>query len=117
MTTTAVRVVKNNKLLADKCVIADTYWVRLKGLMGRKTLVAGEGMLFPRCNSIHMWFMRTALDIVFVGKDGRVSALHPNTRAWRALPLLDLRADSVIELPVGVIESVGLREGDELCFA
>lgn len=116
MGVTRVQVIKNKAVLAEKCEIADSYWVRLKGLMGKERLAPGEGMLFPRCNSVHMWFMKISLDVIFVDRKSRVTTLRPHARAWRILPLVDWRADSVIELPAGTIDRYDVREGDELCI-
>ncbi len=82
-------------------------------------------MLFPKCNNIHMWFMRIPIDVLFVspfqGNDGktywRVSSAHENVRPWRALPLMDLRASDALELPSGSIRRHGILAGDELCIS
>ena len=115
---------KSGVLLADKCVVADGFLSRLRGLLGKQTFVAGEGLLIRPCNDIHMWFMRFPIDVVFVeaprsgaggaGEVLRVTSVHRHVPAWKALPLRDGRAAETLELPVGTIERTGIRPGDDL---
>jgi uncharacterized membrane protein (UPF0127 family) len=116
---------KNQCLIADKLVVADSFWSRLRGLIGTARLDAGEGMFFPRCNDIHMWFMRIPIDVVFVRSEIsasgeqvlKVTRVYETARPWRLLPLRDGRATETIELPVGTIEKCDIRVGDELCLS
>lgn len=55
-----------------RCRVARTFWTRLKGLMGEPGLPPGEGLLIRPCNSIHMFFMRFAIDVVFLDRDLRI---------------------------------------------
>lgn len=120
-----VKSLKSEAYLADKCQVADSYFVRLRGLIGRSGLRPGEGLLFPRCNSIHMWFMRFPIDVVFLRvekeADGRlvrrVSSAHSNIRPWRIFPLTDWSSSETLELPVGAIARARLQAGDELCIS
>ena len=119
-----VEVVKNNSVIADKCHVAECFFDRLRGLIGRGSLAPGEAMHFPRCNSVHMWFMRFPIDVVFVrlanksdGTEVRViSSVRENIRPWRLLPLVDLKANEALELPAGVARERNLAVGDEICF-
>ncbi len=116
---------KNQSFIADKCFVADCFFARLKGLIGTPRLEAGEGMFFPKCNDIHMWFMSIPLDVVFVRReralDGslswRVTSAHEGVRPWRPLPLRDGKASETIELPVGTIKRCEIRAGDQLCLS
>ncbi len=85
---------------------------RNRGLLGRDGLPAGSAMVIARSNSVHMFFMRFPLDIVFVAKDGTVVKMCPNVRPWRIA--LSWRAFAVIEGPVGMVEESGTRTGDHL---
>jgi uncharacterized membrane protein (UPF0127 family) len=98
---------------------------RLRGLIGKSGLAQGQGMLFPRCNSIHMWFMRFPIDVVFLkietSRDGkktwRVSSVRESVRPWKLLPLTDWRASETLELPAGTVRSSALQAGDEVCIS
>ena len=119
-----VHSLKNQAVIADKCFVADSFFSRLKGLIGKKDFRLGEGMLFPACNDIHMWFMSIPIDVVFLRKEKnaagelkwKVSSAHGNVKAWRPLPLLDWKASEALELPVGTIDRCGIAAGDELCI-
>ncbi len=118
-----VELVKTHVKIADQCHVAVSYMDRLRGLIGRQSLPVGEGVLFPRCNSIHMWFMSIPIDVVFLDKsiqDGnrsiwRVTSVHESVRPWKALPLNDWAAADVLELPVGTIRRHSIYPGDEIC--
>ena len=69
----SVRLVKSKAVIADRCVVAESFFERLRGLIGRDRLVDGEGMLFHRCNDIHMWFMSIPIDVVFLTKSAQQS--------------------------------------------
>src|SRR3989338_5126053 len=61
-----------NTVIAPKAQLADTAFSRLKGLLGRDGLCPGEALIITQCRSIHMFFMRFAIDVVFVDKKNRV---------------------------------------------
>src|ERR1700731_3211103 len=119
--TVSVQSLKNQALIADKCFVAERFFDRLKGLIGRSELNEGLGMLFPKCNSIVMWFMSIPLDVVFVRRertsDGenrwRVTSTKSGIRPWRPLPLQDGQASDTLELPMGTIDRCDIRAGDE----
>ena len=101
-------------------IIANTYFTRLKGLMGKTEFQSGEGLLFPRCNSIHMWMMKLSIDVVFLKKqnqDWKIVGLHSNVKPWKLLPVSCFKADDTLELPVSTIERLGLKVGEVLCIA
>ena len=107
---------KNQTLIADKCKVAESFVDRLRGLIGRASLQEGEGMLFPKCNDIHMWFMSIPIDVVFL-EEGRVTSFRRSLKPWRPLPVRDGRASDTLELPVGTIDRCAIGIGDELCIS
>src|SRR4051794_25001794 len=95
--------------LATSLETASSLWAKFMGLMGRASLPVGAGLWLPASNGIHMMFMRFPIDAVFVGKAGAdgsrpVKAVHRRVRRWVGLVPLVLRADGVLELPVGTID-------------
>lgn len=97
-------------VVCSRCAIASTPWKRLVGLMGRSSLAPDEGMLFPGTGSIHMFFMRFAIDAVFCDADMRVLKVARDLRPWRMAGARG--AKTTIELPVGAAARV--EAGDEL---
>jgi uncharacterized protein len=114
--------VKNKIQIADKCLIAERFFDRLRGLIGKKAMKSGEGMLLKPCNDIHMWFMSIPIDVVFVSRESesqllKVTSVHENVRPWKILPLSDRKASETIELPIGTIQRCEIRAGDLLCIS
>ena len=72
----------NDRILADHVRIANTFMTRLKGLMGKKSLDNGEGLLLLNCPSIHCFFMKMTIDAVYLSKD--MTVLDTETLApWK----------------------------------
>lgn len=101
--------------LAERCGEARSFLARGRGLMGRPTLAPGEGLLIDPCSSVHSFFMRFPIDVVFADKAHRVvglaAAMPPNrpyAGAWRAR--------YVVELPAGTIAATGTQVGDTLAL-
>lgn len=97
--------------------VADSWLARLRGLIGRGALAAGEGLYLPGTNGVHMFFMRFAIDVVFVGApraDGtqEVLALKPDLRPWTGLVPWVRGARGAIEVAAGAVAGSGLRVGD-----
>ena len=97
--------------------VADTFVPKLRGLIGRRALVAGSGLYLAGTNSIHMLFMRFAIDVVFVGaprEDGarKVVALKHDLRPWTGIAWYVRGAHGAVEVPAGTLAGSGLRVGD-----
>ena len=107
---------KDHRVISDKCIIAESYFSRLRGWIGKTHAVSGEGIFFPKCMSIHMWFMSLPIDVVFLDERKVVTSVRANVRPWKLLPVSDRRAFDTLELPAGSIERIGIVVGDELCF-
>ena len=97
-------------VVCTQCAIASTPIARMKGLLGRSSLDAGEGMLFPRTGSIHMFFMRFAIDVVFCDRELNVVKVVRDLRPWKTAAARGAKV--VIELPVGA--AAGIEPGDRL---
>jgi uncharacterized membrane protein (UPF0127 family) len=102
--------------------VADSWPARLRGLIGRRGLDAGEGLYLPGTNGVHMFFMRFAIDVVFVGaprEDGarRVMALKPNLRPWTGFVLYVRGAKGAVEVAAGSLAGSGLSVGDYVTLA
>lgn len=102
----------NGRPLADRIELADTPVKRFFGLMGRRSLRAGQGMLLVRCCAVHSFFMRMPIDAVSLSKGMRVVGVE-TLRPWR-MGCLFRGARNVLELPEGA--AVGFRVGDSLRF-
>ena len=99
--------------VCTRCHLAVHPWSRLRGLLGRASLDRDEGMLFRPASSIHMFFMRFAIDAVFCDRDLVVLKVVPSLRPWRMAS--QRGAKIVIELAEGA--SAGIEPGDRLALA
>jgi uncharacterized protein len=106
---------RSGRVLAERLQVPGTFFGRGLGLMFRRELPVGEGMWIAPCNGIHMFFMRFAIDAVFVDRRVRVVRVRAGLRPWRVVPLV-LRAHSVLELPAGTLAGLGLERGEQLAI-
>ncbi len=87
--------------------VARTFLQRLKGLMGRKSLPPGEGMLILKCNAIHTCFMRFPIDATFLDRDDSVVKVVRNIRPWRLCVWGGRRAVKVLETAAEGVSRTG----------
>jgi uncharacterized membrane protein (UPF0127 family) len=97
-------------VVCAKCKLAETFWLKFRGLMLRSSLPADEGILFRPAGSIHMFFMRFPIDVVFCDRDLRVVKVVRALKPWRTAAAR--RAKVTIELAAGA--AAGLEPGDRL---
>lgn len=107
-----VQISYGTKILSKDILIADTLVTRLIGLMFKKQLLGAEGLLINPCNSIHTFFMRYSLDIVFLSSDNKVIKIIRDLKPWR-MTWIYFRAKKTLELPAGKLPS-DVKEGDIL---
>ncbi len=101
-------------VLASSLEVADTGKTRGKGLLGRESLSSGEGLWIIPCESVHTFFMRFAIDLVYLDREKRVKKLRCKVVPWRMSACLS--AHSVLELPSGIIGATRTQCGDKLEF-
>ena len=104
-----------NAILATNAQLADTFISRSVGLLKHKHLASGEGLVITRCQQIHMFFMRFAIDVAFVDRSGKVVGLV-NTIKPGQMSAMYWRANRAIELPSGTIAQTKTALGDEIQF-
>jgi len=92
--------------------VARGFWSRFRGWMGRKMLPGTALLLYP-CSSVHTFFMRAAIDVVFLNSEGRVVKLVEGLKPWRVSPVV-FQAIAVLEMPAGDARRSGIREGERL---
>lgn len=85
---------------------------RRRGLLGRNGLDPGEAVVLIPCCAVHTLFMRFAIDVVFVRRDGVVTKVCPGMKPWRAA--MALGAFAAIEFAEGETGRGGAEPGDRL---
>jgi uncharacterized membrane protein (UPF0127 family) len=103
---------EDGSIVCERCVLADTALARMRGLLGRRELPSGEGILLKPASSVHMAFMRFPIDAVFLDRDLRVMKVASDLRPWRAAGTRGAKA--VLEIPAGEAGRRGLTVGDRL---
>ena len=99
--------------VGDRIRVARSLKDRTVGLLRTPELKPGEGLWIERSPSIHMFFMRYAIDAVFVAADGRVTKVVPNLKPWRVVWWAPGARDC-LELPAGAAAASGIQVGDRL---
>jgi uncharacterized membrane protein (UPF0127 family) len=98
-------------ILADHVAAARTFWQRLRGLMGKPVLRPGEGLVLFGDNSIHTFFMRFPIDVLYLDGERRVLRLQEAMPPWKVGPMVR-SCRTIVELPPGTIQSAQTSVGD-----
>lgn len=104
---------KQNEVLIPKVKVAKNFFDRFCGLMGRKNLTLEDSIVFPNCKSIHTFFMREHIDVIFVSSEGLVTKIFSSLKPWKLL-MPQKRASHCIEMASNEAEKLGIHEGDFL---
>lgn len=89
----------DHQIIADRVELADTFFRRFLGLMGKKGLAPGEGLLLRNCPSVHCFFMKFPIDVIYLSKD--MTVVYTETiEPWKIGRLVK-KAAHVLELPAG----------------
>ena len=108
-----VAIVRSDGAIAcERCTVADRMLSRMKGLLGRKDLSTGEGILIRPAPSIHTFFMRFPIDVVFLSRQGDVLKIAEHVAPWRARSCRHSYA--VLELAAGEAGRRGLAVGERI---
>ena len=99
--------------LGARVELADRWWLRLRGLSGKRALAEGEGLLLDPCRAVHMFGMQFPIDVAFLTRDGLVVAVYPSL-APGARTQYHRAARSALELPAGTLEATGTVPGDRI---
>jgi len=102
-----------NTILAEDVFIADTVFKRAKGLLGKKEFLSGQALILKPCNSVHTFFMRFPIDLLFVDNHYKVIKALPGVLPNR-ISCIFWKAHLVIELPCGVLKLTKTRNNDQL---
>jgi uncharacterized membrane protein (UPF0127 family) len=102
----------DGRTVCERCARAESPLQRMRGLLGRRGLEPGEGILLRPAGSIHTAFMRFAIDAVFVDAEGRVVRVADSIPPWRATGAKGAKA--VIELAAGAAARAGIQPGERL---
>lgn len=103
-------------VLCERGAVADNFFTRLRGLLGRSTLPPDEGLLLAPCPSIHMFGMKFPLDIIFLTRENRVTDFVENIapgKYYVAQPQCG-KAHSALEVVSGTVARTSTQRGDDI---
>lgn len=110
--------IDNKELICDEIISAENFFERLFGLIFMN-LKANQGFLINNCNSIHTFWMRYKIDLLFLDNNNEIIKIYENFRQFKITPVIK-NADKVIEFPASTIKKKFLKIGDKLklirCF-
>lgn len=95
---------RNGDMIANRVEIADSFLPRLVGLLGRKKFPENNAMVLKPCRSIHTFFLKFCIDVVFLNCQGEVVHLITNMPSYRLSPVIK-KAKKVVELPAGTVKN------------
>ncbi len=105
----------SEKVVLERAELAESFLRRMKGLLGRKELAPGRGMVIRPCRSIHTLGMAFPIDVGFADESGRLCLVVENLPPGR-LGVSARDAHYVIEAPVGTFAAAGVRPGDRVAL-
>ena len=108
--------IRTHKELATNVIVADNLFTRMKGLLGKKELPFGEALWIKPCFSVHTFFMKFPIDVIFLNKTNQVIAAVSNLTPNRMTRLYP-QSFSVLELPPGTIVASNTVVGDKIEIA
>ncbi len=106
--------VTRGTILAARLEKALTGATRRKGLLGRECLLPGEGLWIAPCESVHTFFMRFPIDLVYLDRKLQVRKVRHCVGAWRISACFS--AHSVLELPAGTAQASRTERGDKVAI-
>ena len=110
-----IRNTTRNTVVAEDASVADTYFSRLRGLLGEKKLPQGNALVITPCNSIHTFFMQFPIDALFLDKEHKVVKMLEKVVPFRVSGIY-FKADIVIELPQGAVARSLTHLADTISF-
>lgn len=106
---------KKGEVFADQVGVATTLYQRTRGLLGRGALKDGEGLFIPKCKSIHTFFMRFPIDVLFLDRNNAVTKIVPCLVPFR-IAVGPWRTSGVLELQCGTLGEGRFDRGDTISF-
>ncbi len=102
-----------NNCLANNVLVADSFFLRLKGLLGKKQLDPEIALVIKPGNSIHTFFMQFDIDVLFLDKQFNVIAILEQLKPFRVSPIF-FKSSIVVELAPGKAKALNVSLGDNL---
>jgi uncharacterized protein len=106
---------EDGRVVCEHLLVAARPLRRMRGLLGRAELPSDQGILLRPAGSVHTYFMRFPIDVVFLDRDAVVVGIEPSLPPWKTAGRRGAKA--VVELAAGECERRGVQVGDRLVAA
>ena len=93
--------------------VAAGFWQRFRGLMWARTLPDDQALLIENCRCVHTFFMRFALDVIYLNQNMQIVKMHTHVPPWR-MRWGSADAQHTLEMAAGGVDRFHLRIGDTL---
>lgn len=100
-----------NNLISDNVNVAENFFSRAIGLIEKKSFPDAQALVIKPCNSIHTFFMKFPIDVLFVNKNNKIISIYENVKPNRILPV-HFNSKLVVELASGQIRVNNICLGD-----
>lgn len=110
-----IKNITKQNIIAENGNITSGFYDRFKGLMGKKEIKHDEALIIKPCNSIHMFFMKFSIDVIFIDKNDRVCEMIKNIKPWKVSKIIK-EAKYVIELKSDKINNHNIEIGDLISY-
>lgn len=100
----------NQQLLATEGTLANTFFTRLKGWLGKKVMPDSEGLIISPCTQVHSFGMKIVIDVLFLSKNNEIVYIMERMIPNKISPNIK-NAHYVIELPAGQVLRTGTAVG------
>ena len=114
MKTTAISLNSPENLIIGKCLVAQNFWQRFRGLMLKRELPGDCAMFFPGVTSIHTFFMCFSIDVIWIDNKNKIVDLKENLRPWRLA--VGPGPGGVIETAAGTVKKLKLKLEQQIIF-
>jgi hypothetical protein len=102
-----------NTVIASHVKTAKDPWDRMKGLLGAKDFAQNNALIITCCRSVHMFFMKFPIDVIFCDHHHKVVGLCEGLKPFRLSPVF-FKASYAIELPQGSIAASKTQIDDQI---
>ncbi len=104
----------NGQIWVANVEVATTLFERMRGLLGRRGLPEGSGLLIEACGSIHTVGMRFAIDAIFIDRAWQVRRVCRNVRPGRPMIWCGWSGLRALEVATGWLDWDGVAVGTQL---
>ena len=108
-----IKNITQDTIIAVQAEVAGTAFKRARGLLGRASLLPQQALVIPHCQSIHMLFMKFAIDVIFIDKNNKIVGLVSGIKPFQFSPIF-WKSTCAIELAAGRIEATQTQLGDKI---